>query len=738
MKFKTTAELEPLEKILGQEKATNAMEFGLNIDDIGYNIYISGDIGTGRTSYALDILKKYAKNKDGHLDWCYVYNFENPLEPTALSFEKGVGRKFKKDIDKLIDDLLNEFNQASNSERYEKERNQILNNHEIKKQALIQQIKDYGKQKGFNFKSTQNGMVFVPIDENIDSNSQEFLQAKIEIENMTIETISKIRELEEQAKQELMDLEEHIGISVVDPYIKSLLRKYGKNPKVKKYLLDMREDILDNIYIFYLEEEEMQNIDEKEYFIKYKVNLIIDNGRDRNVQNAPVILELNPIYSNLFGRVEYENDKGVIKTDFTKIVPGSLHRANGGYLVLYVDQLLRSPYSWDILKRTLQFKTIKIDTATSMKPEPIPVDVKIVLIGSHYLYDVLYFYDEEFNKYFKVLVDFDTDMDRNEENELGVAKFISSYCKKENLKHFTYDAVQVVLKYSSRISQSRKKLSTRFNKIKELIIESNLFADRRNSELVDKEDVKNAIYEKINRINKIEQRLDEMYKSNKLLISVEGKKIGVINGLSVINMGEYSFGRPAVITVTSSPGNRGIINIEREVRLSGSIHDKGVLILSGYLLENFSKEVPVSITANICFEQSYSGIDGDSASSAELYALLSSLSQVPIKQSIAVTGSVNQKGEVQVVGGVTEKVEGFYQICKSKGLTGNQGVIIPKNNIDNLVLTDEIEDAIKQGIFKIYPVSRIEEAIEILTDVTFEEICDKINDRLKKFYEMSK
>ncbi|KXZ39291.1 lon-related putative ATP-dependent protease [Alkalithermobacter thermoalcaliphilus JW-YL-7 = DSM 7308] len=738
MKFKTTAELEPLKEILGQDKAINAMEFGLSIDDIGYNIYISGETGTGRTTYALEALKNYSRQKDSHLDWCYVYNFENPHEPIALSFQRGVGRKFKKDVDALADNILSDFRNILNSEEYEKERNQILTNYEIQKQMLIQQIKDYGKEKGFNFKSTQSGIVFIPIDENVDSNSKEFLESKIEIENMTIGIISKIKQLEEDAKNKIASLEESIAISVVDPYIKSLIKKYGKNSKVKKYLLNMREDILNNIYIFYMDDEELQSIDEREYFLKYKVNLFIDNGKEKNIKNAPVVLELNPIYPNLFGKVEYENDKGVIKTDFTKIIPGSIHKANGGYLVLYINELLKSPYSWDLLKRTLQFKKIQIDTATSMKPEPIPLDIKIVLIGSQYLYDLLYYYDEEFSKYFKVLVDFSTEMARNEENELKVARFISNYCNKMNLKHFTYDAVQVVLKHSSRLAQNRKKLSTRFNKIKELIIESNLFADRRNSEFVDKEDVKNAIYEKINRINKIEKKLDEMYQNNKLLISLGGKKIGVINGLSVISMGEYSFGRPAVITVTTSPGHKGVINIEREVRLSGAIHDKGVLILGGYLLENFSKEVPVSITSHICFEQSYSCIDGDSASSAELYALLSSLSEVPIKQNIAVTGSVNQKGDIQVVGGVTEKVEGFFNICKIKGLTGDQGVIIPKNNLDNLVLTEEIENAIKNGLFKIYPVDRIEEAMEILTDTTFEQICDRINKRLKKFYEMSK
>ncbi|SHJ90460.1 Lon protease family protein [Tepidibacter formicigenes] len=738
MKYKTTADIKPLKGILGQEKATWAMEFGLKIDDPGYNIYISGETGTGRTSYALNILKKYAKDRAKNKDWCYVYNFENPREPIALSFEKGKGKIFKKDIEKFIENLYDELPRAFDSEEYEKEKNKILDEYEIKKELLIKKMKEHGEKKGFKFKSNKFGMIFVPKDENVDTTSEEFLKVKRELENLTMQVVSKIKELENIAKEDLLNLEEEVGTIVINPQVDNLIKKYGEDYKVKKYLFHLRDDILEKMYLFYLDEEELKNIDEKQYLIKYQVNLFIDSVGNGNMDSAPVVLEINPNYINLFGKVEYESVNGIIRTDFTKIVPGALHKANGGYLVVYIDQVLRSPYSWDMLKRCLQVKEVKIDTLTGIKPEPIPIDVKVILIGSQYLYNILYRYDEEFNKYFKVIVDFDSEMNRNEDNEIGVARFISSYCNENNLKHFTYDAVNVVLKYSSRLVENTKKLSTRFNKIAEIIIESNLFANIRGSEFVEPNDVKKAIYEKWNRVNKIEKKIDEMYKTGQLLISVEGEKIGVINGLSVINMGEYSFGRPVVITATTSPGNKGIINIEREAKLSGRIHDKGILILSGYLLENFSKERPVSITANICFEQSYSGVDGDSASGAELYALLSSLSQIPIKQNIAVTGSINQKGEVQVVGGVTQKIEGFYHICKAKGLNGKQGVILPKNNLNNLVLLDEVQKAIDEGKFHIYPVTRIEEAIEILTGKPFAYIYDKIINRLNKFYEISK
>ncbi len=738
MRFKTTADIKPLQGILGQEKATGAMEFGLKIDDPGYNIYISGEMGTGRSSYALDILKKYAKNKKKHRDWCYVYNFENAREPIALSFDRGIGKKFKRDMEKLIESLYDKLRKAFDSEEYEKGKNQILDDFEMQKDYLIEKMKKYGEEKGFNLKNSKFGMVFTPIDENIDKTSEAFYKAKREIETLTIEVVSKIKELENKAKEEILKLEEEIGTFVIDPHTQDLINEYGEDYKVKKYLSHVRDDILENMYLFYVDEETLKNTDVKQHFMKYKVNLLIDNAANGTVENAPVILEFNPNYGNIFGKMEYESYNGVLKTDFTKIVPGAMHKANGGYLIVYIDQLLRNPYCWDMLKRSLQLKKVAIDTLTSIKPQAIPIDIKIILIGSQYIYDVLYRYDEEFNKYFKVIVDFDSQMERNENNEIGVARFIACYCNKENLRHFTYDAVQVILKYSSRLIENTKKLSTRFNKIVEIIIEANLFASIRGGKFVEKEDVKKAIYEKWNRVNKIEKKIDEMYKNDQLLISVAGEKIGVINGLSVISVGEYSFGRPAVITATSSPGNKGVINIEREVKLSGSIHDKGVLILSGYLLENFSKERPVSITANICFEQSYNGIDGDSASGAELYALLSSLSQVPIKQNIAVTGSINQKGEVQVVGGVTQKVEGFYYICKARGFNGKHGVILPRNNLDNLVLLDEVEQAVKEGKFHIYPVSRIEEAMEILTGKSFAYIYDKIIERINTFYEISK
>ncbi|MDU4936310.1 MAG: AAA family ATPase, partial [Peptostreptococcaceae bacterium] len=562
---------------------------------------------------------------------------------------------------------------------------------------------------------------------------EEFYKTKRELEHMAIQTVYKIRDIEDEAKEALLELEEEIGRFIIDPHIDELSEKYKEYEKVVQYLKNLRDDILENIFLFYMDEEELKDKIDKDHFLKYRVNLFVDNEDEKTNSSAPIIVETNPSPANLFGKIEYDYYNGNLKTDFTKIIPGAVHKANGGYLVLYADQLLRYQLSWDMLKRTIQSKKIIIDTNISINPESIPIDIKVILIGSNYLYNLLYSYDSDFSKYFKIFVDFDNEMNKNEGNEMGIARFIALQCKKNNLKHFTYDAVQEVINFSTRLSGDIDRLSTEFNKIMEVIVEGNTYAEINNSEFVEKDDVKMAINEKRKRLNKIECKMDDSIENGFTLIDTEGKRVGVINGLSVLSTGEYSFGRASRITATTSIGNRGIINIEREVKMSGSIHDKGILILTGYLSENFAQGYPLSMNASICFEQSYGGVDGDSASGAELYAILSSLGGIPIKQNIAATGSINQKGEIQVVGGITEKIEGFYYTCKNKGLNGNQGVIIPKNNIRNMILSEEVNNAIKEGMFHIYTVNNVEEAMEILTDMKFSEIKALVKERLDSF-----
>lgn len=741
LNFNNTSEIEPLEGILGQERAIEAMEKGLKINNPAYNIYLSGDSGTGKTTYAINALSKYAAKKRNHKDWCYVYNFENNREPLIIGLDKGLGKVFKKDIEKLIETLLDELKDAFESEDFEIGKNQLIEEYEIEKDTLIKKIKKYAEEKGFKLKSSKVGMVFIPIedeenDEDEDYKDEEFYKLKRELENAAIQVVYKIRELENAAKEALLELEEETAKFIIDPHIEVLLEKYNSYDKVKTYLNNMRENILEHVYLFYMDEEELKDKYDKEHFIKYKVNLFVDNGIDRENSKAPVIVEINPSPSNLFGKAEYDYYNGNVKTDFTKLIPGAVHKANGGYLVLYVDQLLRYPLSWDMLKRAIQSRQIGVDTQTSIKPENMPIDIKVVLIGNNYMYNLLYNYDSDFSKYFKIFVDFDNEMDKTDHNEDGIARFIAYQCGKNNLKHFTYDAVKEVIKFSTRICGDRYKLSTKFNKIMEIIFEGDVCAQIRDSEYVDKCDVQKAILERKKRLNRIENKMDESLENGFTLIETSGNRIGVMNGLSVLSTGEYSFGRPSRITVTTSPGNKGIVNIEREVNMSGPIHNKGVLILGGYLAENFAQEFPLSLNANICFEQNYGGIEGDSATGAELYALLSSLSKIPLKQNIAATGSMNQKGEIQVVGGISEKIEGFYSACKKQGLNGNQGVIIPKNNSRNLVLSEEVTNAINEGKFTIYTVERVEEAIEILTDVKFDEIKSRVIERLREFNEL--
>lgn len=741
LNFNNTSEIEPLEGILGQERAIEAMEKGLKINNPAYNIYLSGDSGTGKTTYAINALSKYAAKKRNHKDWCYVYNFENNREPLIIDLDKGLGKVFKKDIEKLIETLLDELKDAFESEDFEIGKNQLIEEYEIEKDTLIKKIKKYAEEKGFKLKNSKVGMVFIPIedeenDEDEDYKDEEFYKLKRELENAAIQVVYKIRELENAAKEALLELEEEIAKFIIDPHIEVLLEKYNSYDKVKTYLNNMRENILEHVYLFYMDEEELKDKYDKEHFIKYKVNLFVDNGIDRENSKAPVIVEINPSPSNLFGKAEYDYYNGNVKTDFTKLIPGAVHKANGGYLVLYVDQLLRYPLSWDMLKRAIQSRQIGVDTQTSIKPENMPIDIKVVLIGNNYMYNLLYNYDSDFSKYFKIFVDFDNEMDKTDHNEDGIARFIAYQCGKNNLKHFTYDAVKEVIKFSTRICGDRYKLSTKFNKIMEIIFEGDVCAQIRDSEYVDKCDVQKAILERKKRLNRIENKMDESLENGFTLIETSGNRIGVMNGLSVLSTGEYSFGRPSRITVTTSPGNKGIVNIEREVNMSGPIHNKGVLILGGYLAENFAQEFPLSLNANICFEQNYGGIEGDSATGAELYALLSSLSKIPLKQNIAATGSMNQKGEIQVVGGISEKIEGFYSACKKQGLNGNQGVIIPKNNSRNLVLSEEVTNAINEGKFTIYTVERVEEAIEILTDVKFDEIKSRVIERLREFNEL--
>ena len=731
-KFKNTSEIEPYDGIIGQQRAEKAMQFGLKMNNPAYNIYVSGNCGSGRITYTIKAIESHQIDESKIKDWCYVYNFKDPRKPIAIDFPAGEGSEFKTYMEDLIECLTEEINDAFENEEYELTKNKLLQTYEFEKEKLLKNIRDYGKEKGFKLKSSSSSFIFIPIDDNYEDeiSAEEFCKTKKELEEMAIQVLYKLKSLEERVKQVVIETENQIGKLVVEPYIEAARKKYSDNKKVIEYLDALEENIIESIYYFYLDEDDLKDKYDKDYALKYEVNLFVSNDNF-----SKIIVENDPRPSNLFGRVEYEYHNGNLKTDFTKIIPGAFHKANGGYVILYVDQLLRYANTWELLKKTLKTKQIDIEGQGFINPMPIPCDLKIILIGSKYLYNLIYNYDPEFMKYFKVFVDFDDEMDKTEENEDAISRFISYQCNKNNYKHLTYDAVTKVINQSMKMVEDKNKLSTNFNKLMDMIDEGNLYAKMDGSKYIEKRHIDRAILAKKNRIDKIEEKIDESYKNENTLIDIEGKQVGVINGLSVLSTGEHTFGKPSRITVATACGNRGIVNIEREVKMSGSIHNKGVLILEGYLAENFAQEFPLSLNAYICFEQNYGGVDGDSASSAELYALLSSLSNLAIKQNIAVTGSINQKGQIQVVGGIPKKVEGFYYCCKHKGLTGDQGVIIPAKNEDNLVLCSEVEEAIKNKKFHIYKVNRIEEAMEILTDEKFKLIKELSIEKLRKYSE---
>nr|WP_312214774.1 AAA family ATPase [Clostridioides sp.] len=736
--YNNTSEIKPSDDILSQKRVEKAIELGLKVDNPTYNIYVAGEPGLGKSRYVSKMIEKKKPIEKKYKDWCYLYNFKNPREPMITEFDPGKGKEFKEDVENLLENILEELNNVFESEGFELGKSELLEEYETKKEYLLKKIKKYGEDKGFVLKNTGSGIVFMPKHEENEESEEDFDEVafeknKKELEKMAIQVVYKLKDLEVSAEEAVSKLEKQIAEYIINPLTESLKEKYKGSKSVSIYLDHYSDEIIKDMDLIYVDADATKPKLEKDFFKKYKVNLFINNS-DLEVSNAiPVVTELNPTPLNLFGRAEYDYSNGNIKTDFTKLLPGSAQKANGGYLILHSDQLFRNAASWEMIKRALRSQSIELETQTSLKPQNMPLDFKIILIGNKQIYNTLYSYEQDFRSYFKVLVDFDDNVENNEKSEDLVAQYIALKCSENNLRHLEYKAVQEVIKHCTKMVGDVGKISTKLDRIDDILIEANAMTASQNNEFIKKEDVIKALKNKKERISKIEQRLNESVEEEFTLIETSGSRVGVINGLSVLNTGEYSFGRPSRITATTSPGNKGIVNIEREVDMSGAIHNKGILILGGYLAENFAQDFVLSLNAYICFEQNYGGIDGDSASSAELYVLLSSLSDIPIKQNIAVTGSINQKGDIQVVGGISEKVEGFYTICKIKGLVEGQGVIIPKNNFKNLVLSDELNEEIKAGRFAIHTVDRVEEAIEILTDSKFDHVKEKVKNKLLGF-----
>lgn len=739
-KFDTTEELDDSNVVYGQDRGIKALEFGLSVDSKGYNLYVEGPSGVGKTMYTRKYVGKVAEKKKVPDDWCYIYNFDNPNEPIAVSLSAGLGKEFRSDMDAFIDDISKDIKLTFKNEDFEKQKTLMQSNFEQKKSVLLEKLNKDSLKHGFQVKAANNGVYMMPVIDGKAIEEEEFNKLDDEtkkafeekstvVQDQIIEAINQIKILEKQNNQKIDEWQSNIALITINAHINPLKSKYKKNKKIAQFLDNIKTDILKNINIF-IEDTNAKcsnsttpRQDPPKPWLNYRVNLFVDNS---NLNGAPVIMDSNYQYHNLFGKLEYENQYGMLKTDYTMLKSGLLHKANGGYIILQASDLLANQICYDALKKALLVKELNIDNSmeqrssmvmVSLKPEAIPLSVKVLLLGDSNIYHTLLSLDPEFKKLFKIKVEFEETAPRTDSNIQRLAKFVHSFSEKEGILPLDKEAVAKVVEYASRLADDKDKLSTRFNEIGEIISEASTWAKISKKKLVTADFIDKTLAERIERLKKYDSKYVEMIEENTLLISTSGHETGVINGLTVMTIGDYTFGKPAKITANTYMGKNGVINVERETEMSGPTHSKGVLIISGYLGETFAQDFPLSLTASLCFEQLYNGVDGDSASSTEVYAILSSLSGIPINQSIAVTGSVNQKGFIQPIGGVNEKIEGFYQICKMRGLNGEHGVIIPIQNVRNLHLSDEIINSVKEGKFHVYAVSTLDEGIEILTGV---------------------
>ena len=741
--FETTEELEPIQSGIGQDRGIKALEFGLQVNVKGYNLYLEGPSGVGKTMYTKNYLDKIASKQRPPHDWCYIYNFDNPNEPIAVDLPAGQGKEFKEAMEGFIKEIKKDIKKTFNNDDFEKEKALIKQEFETKRSALLEQLNKEASKYDFQVKTAQNGIYMMPVvdgkaieEEEFDKLDEEIKKQYEEkstiVQEQIMNVIGQIKEIERLSDKKISEWQSNIALLTINVHINYLKSKYKRYKKINQFLTNIKQDILKNISAF-LDTDENKNQQaqvpqnpmnkKQDPCLNYRVNLFVDNS---NREGAPVIMDSNYSFNNIFGTIEYENYYGSLKTDHTMLKPGLLQQANGGYIVFQAKDLLANPACYENLKKALRVKKVGIENVSeqrssmvlvSLKPEPIPLDLKVVLIGNDSIYQTLLAMDSDFRKLFKIKVEFEETAAISKENVNKLAQIIHGFCENEELPHLDKDAMARLIEYASKLAGSHNKISTRFNDLIQVVGEAATWAKISRSKTVTAKFIDKALEQRVERVKKYDERYMEMIKENTLLINTSGFEVGQLNGLTVLTIGDYSFGKPAKITVNTYTGKSGIVNIEREIDISGPSHSKGVYILSGYLGEMFAQDIPLCLTASICFEQLYNGVDGDSASSTELYGLLSSLSGIPINQSIAVTGSVNQKGEIQPIGGVNEKIEGFFQICKMRGLDGSHGVMIPIQNVDNLQLSDEIIEAVKNKKFHIYSVSTIEEGIEVLTGV---------------------
>lgn len=750
--FECTKDLAPLREFVGQERAARAIEFGLNMTNDGYNIYVAGLTGTGKTTIVKSYIEKIIKEREARgetialEDWCYLYNFKELDSPQIVSLPQGKGKAFRDEIKDLLAKIHQGLGQAFSSDEYKNQRQKTVEEAQAEQQKLFEEISSEARRQGFIMQMTPSGPVFIPMTEDRPIQEQEYLaleeSARKELDYKQAELRKKLKDsleaasdVQSKATEQLNQADKEIGEYTVSYLFNKLFEHYSQWSKITQFLTGLKVYVLDSLDSFKSTEEQVhpvfgvpvsQVVGGKNPFLPFQpfqVNVFVDNSE---AEGPPVIVESNPNFSNIFGKIEQRFLLGGYLSDHTMLRAGALGKANGGYLLLSAKDVLMNPGVWPAFKRAIKNKEVRIEdpleqfgfvAPQGMRPEPMPVRVKVFLIGDALLYQLLSLYDEEFWEIFKVKAEFDFEIDMNKENMLDYAAFLSGCCEECEARHFDPSGVAKVIEYSARMVADQERLSTRFAQIKDWIEEANHWASRDNAKFISAEHVRKAIDERLFRHNRIDERIRDMINRGTIMIDVDDSVVGQLNGLSVYTLGDINFGKPSRITAKTFLGRGGVINIERESQLSGPIHNKGVMILSGYLGWKYAQDKPLSLSASLCFEQSYEGVEGDSASSTELYAILSSLSDIPIKQSIAVTGSVNQQGEIQPIGGVNQKIEGFFNVCQAKGLKGNQGVLIPYLNLRNLMLREEVVEAVRNGHFHIYTAKNIDEGIEVLTGI---------------------
>lgn len=735
LRFASTADVEPLVGTIGQPRALDALEYGLAVQTRGFNLFVSGPPGSGRLATVLDYLGALARTKPAPSDWIYVYDFDDPDRPNAIGMPAGRGAEFARAMDEFVEAARREIPRAFDSEEYDRRQREIVAEIARQRQSEEDELTRFAAERMIALKTTLVGVASVPLVDGKPITREHFEQlpeeqraaiteTSAEVEERAASYIHQVHQLQKEATRRVQDLEREVARFATEPLFRELEERYGDLPEVLAYLEDVRAAVLRDVSDFRESDESasaLMRAFRPADFAQYRVNVLVDH---KAAEGAPIVVERNPTYYNLLGRIEYRASFGAMTTDFHEIKAGSLHRANSGFLVLDALDVLRHPFAWEALKRSLRSGEIRLEglgeefstvPLATLRPEPISLDVKVVLLGSPALYHLLFQLDEDFRELFKVKADFSPELDWSAEHHRNYAAFVSRWVRENDLRHFDRGAVARLIEHGARLRENQRKLSARLIEISDLVSEASFWAEKEGHRLVEAADVDLAIRKREFRSNLLEERVRELIEDGTIVIATDGERVGQVNGIAILDLGDYAFARPSRVSARVSLGRGGIESIEREIELSGPVHSKGFMILSGYLAGTYAQDCPLAVSATLTFEQSYDEIEGDSASSTELYALLSALSDLPLAQGVAVTGSVDQHGNVQAVGGVTRKIEGFYATCKARGLTGQQGVVIPAANVGSLMLDQEVVDAVRDGMFHVWAVKTIDEGIELLT-----------------------